>query len=60
MSCVVGTTRVFRLREVIPTDEKDKRSARTYNIPLVHNSVRLRALSVVVIHFTNTDMVPLL
>lgn len=35
----VGTTRVFRLREVIPTDEKEKRSARTYNIPLAHNSV---------------------
>ena len=34
-----GVNRIFRLREVIPTDEKDKRSARTFNIPLRHNSV---------------------
>lgn len=34
-----GTTRTFRLREVVPTNEKDTRSARTYNMPLPHNSV---------------------
>ena len=34
-----GVSRIFRLREVIPTGEKDKRSARTFNIPLRHNSV---------------------
>ncbi|KIP08154.1 hypothetical protein PHLGIDRAFT_104724 [Phlebiopsis gigantea 11061_1 CR5-6] len=38
-SLSLGTARVFRLREVIPTDERDKRSARTYNIPLSHNSL---------------------
>ncbi|KAI0692404.1 hypothetical protein BC835DRAFT_1277780 [Cytidiella melzeri] len=40
-SLSLGTTRVFRLREVIPTDEKEKRSARTYNIPLQHNSLTI-------------------
>ncbi|KAF5358503.1 hypothetical protein D9756_001694 [Leucocoprinus leucothites] len=39
-SLSLGTTRVFRLREVIPTDEIDSRQARTFNIPLPHNSVR--------------------
>ncbi|KAL6305386.1 hypothetical protein BKA93DRAFT_731412 [Sparassis latifolia] len=38
-SLSLGTSRVFRLREVIPSNEKDKRSARTYNIPLQHNSL---------------------
>lgn len=37
---ILGTTRVFRLREVIPTDEAEFRQARTLNIPLPHNSVR--------------------
>ncbi|KAJ3558672.1 hypothetical protein NM688_g780 [Phlebia brevispora] len=40
-SLSLGTTRIFRLREVIPTDDKDKRSARTYNIPLAHNSLAI-------------------
>lgn len=40
----VGVGRTFRLREVVPSDEKDDRSARTYNIPLRHNSVGLCAL----------------
>lgn len=35
----VGTNRSFRLREVVPTNEKGTRAARTYNIPLPHNSV---------------------
>ncbi|TFY82287.1 hypothetical protein EWM64_g1726 [Hericium alpestre] len=39
-SLSLGTSRAFRLREVIPVDEVDKRAARTYNIPLAHNSVR--------------------
>ena len=38
-SLSLGVNRIFRLREVIPTDEKDKRTARTFNIPLRHNSV---------------------
>ncbi|KAI0063462.1 hypothetical protein BV25DRAFT_1824569 [Artomyces pyxidatus] len=38
-SLSLGTPRVFRLREVIPVDEADKRAARTYNIPLPHNSL---------------------
>ncbi|KAH9945980.1 uncharacterized protein BXZ73DRAFT_37512 [Epithele typhae] len=38
-SLSLGVGRIFRLREVIPTDEKDKRAARTYNIPLKHNSL---------------------
>jgi len=32
---------VFRLREVVPTDEANTRHARTFNIPLSHNSVNL-------------------
>ena len=36
-----GTTRVFRLREVVPSSEAFTRHARTFNIPLSHNSVRL-------------------
>ncbi|KAH8116898.1 hypothetical protein DFH11DRAFT_1824010 [Phellopilus nigrolimitatus] len=38
-SISLGTTRLFRLREVIPSSEADKRQARTYNIPLPHNSL---------------------
>lgn len=34
-----GVSRIFRLREVVPLDERDTRAARTYNIPLRHNSV---------------------
>ncbi len=37
----IGVGRTFRLREVVPSDEKDDRSARTFNIPLRHNSVGL-------------------
>lgn len=46
-SCVYqqGTTRVFRLREVIPASEKERRQARTYNIPLPHNSVNHTVLN---------------
>ncbi|KXN90534.1 hypothetical protein AN958_04206 [Leucoagaricus sp. SymC.cos] len=40
-SLSLGTTRVFRLREVIPTDEIDSRQARTFNIPLPHNSLTI-------------------
>ncbi|KAI0748283.1 hypothetical protein C8Q80DRAFT_1171010 [Daedaleopsis nitida] len=38
-SLSLGVSRTFRLKEVIPTDEKDKRSTRTYSIPLRHNSL---------------------
>ncbi|KAI0780770.1 hypothetical protein BD413DRAFT_500028 [Trametes elegans] len=38
-SLSLGVSRVFRLREVIPLDERDKRAARTYNVPLKHNSL---------------------
>ncbi|OCH95052.1 hypothetical protein OBBRIDRAFT_721704 [Obba rivulosa] len=38
-SLILGTSRMFRLREVVPSDEKDERKARTYNIPLRHNSL---------------------
>ncbi|KZT68184.1 hypothetical protein DAEQUDRAFT_728231 [Daedalea quercina L-15889] len=38
-SLSLGTSRIFRLREVIPLDERDERSARTYSIPLAHNSL---------------------
>ncbi|KAH9857039.1 hypothetical protein C2E23DRAFT_865664 [Lenzites betulinus] len=38
-SMSLGVGRIFRLREVIPLDEKEKRAARTYNIPLRHNSL---------------------
>ncbi|EIM90173.1 uncharacterized protein STEHIDRAFT_51354 [Stereum hirsutum FP-91666 SS1] len=38
-SLSLGTPRVFRLRDVVPVDEKEKRTARTYNIPLSHNSL---------------------
>ncbi|KAG9318278.1 hypothetical protein JVU11DRAFT_362 [Chiua virens] len=36
-----GTTRTFRLREVIPSDEIGSRCARTFNIPLSHNSLTI-------------------
>jgi 2OG-Fe(II) oxygenase superfamily len=35
----VGTTRTFRLREVIPESEKEERNAQTFNIPVTHNSL---------------------
>ncbi|KAI0363465.1 hypothetical protein BV20DRAFT_1126265 [Pilatotrama ljubarskyi] len=38
-SLSLGVSRAFRLREVVPTDEKDQRAARTLNIPLRHNSL---------------------
>jgi hypothetical protein len=41
MEPFAGTSRVFRLREVVPADEVSTRRARTFNIPLPHNSVRL-------------------
>jgi hypothetical protein len=44
-SGMIGTRRVFRLREVIPSDEANTRSSRTFNIPLPHNSVCLFRLS---------------
>jgi hypothetical protein len=36
---ILGTTRNFRLREVIPQSEKQERNAQTFNIPVVHNSL---------------------
>ncbi|KDQ60675.1 hypothetical protein JAAARDRAFT_55409 [Jaapia argillacea MUCL 33604] len=38
-SLSLGTTRIFRLREVIPSDEINLRQPRTYNIPVTHNSL---------------------
>lgn len=38
-SLSLGTTRTFRLREVVPLDEISTRHARTFNIPLLHNSL---------------------
>lgn len=38
-SLSLGTTRTFRLREVVPSDEVGKRQARTFNVPLPHNSL---------------------
>ncbi|KAG9095111.1 hypothetical protein FS749_011042 [Ceratobasidium sp. UAMH 11750] len=35
----IGTTREFRLREVIPKQESEQRQARTYIVPLTHNSL---------------------
>ncbi|KAF9239640.1 hypothetical protein BU15DRAFT_87946 [Melanogaster broomeanus] len=40
-SLSLGTTRVFRLREVIPSDDISTRRARTFNIPLLHNSLTI-------------------
>ena len=36
---MTGTQRTFKLREVIPMKEVDARKARTFNVPLPHNSV---------------------
>lgn len=36
----LGTTRKFRLREVVPREQASERKARTVDIPLTHNSVR--------------------
>ncbi|KAF8328884.1 uncharacterized protein EI90DRAFT_1487495 [Cantharellus anzutake] len=38
-SLSLGTTRTFRLREVIPAANKEKRQAQTFDIPLPHNSL---------------------
>ncbi|KAJ7349213.1 hypothetical protein DFH08DRAFT_998809 [Mycena albidolilacea] len=38
---VSGTRRVFSLREVIPSDEAKSRRARTFNVPLPHNSLTI-------------------
>lgn len=40
-SLSLGTRRNFSLREVIPTDERENRKARTFNIPLSHNSLTI-------------------
>jgi hypothetical protein len=40
-SLSLGTTRIFRLREVIPSDDIGGRYARTFNIPLPHNSLTI-------------------
>ncbi|KAG8821866.1 hypothetical protein FRC17_009713 [Serendipita sp. 399] len=36
---VPGTSRTFRLREVVPQSERDERNAQTFNIPVTHNSL---------------------
>ncbi|GJJ12080.1 hypothetical protein Clacol_006321 [Clathrus columnatus] len=41
-SISLGTSRIFRLREVIPQSEIGKRQAQTFNIPVVHNSPDFR------------------
>lgn len=38
-SLSLGTTRTFRLREVVPSDEVSERHPRTFNVPLPHNSL---------------------
>ncbi|KAF8320052.1 hypothetical protein DL93DRAFT_2053035 [Clavulina sp. PMI_390] len=38
-SISLGTTRRFRLREVIPIHERETRQAQTFDIPLPHNSL---------------------
>jgi len=40
-SLSLGTKRTFSLREVVPIDQADVRKARTYNIPLPHNSLTI-------------------
>ncbi|KAJ6500494.1 hypothetical protein C8R45DRAFT_977936 [Mycena sanguinolenta] len=40
-SLSLGTRRVFSLREVIPSDEAKSRRARTFNLPLPHNSLTI-------------------
>ncbi|KAK0228026.1 hypothetical protein IW262DRAFT_1532124 [Armillaria fumosa] len=37
----LGTRRIFSLREVIPKQERETRSAQTFNIPLPHNSLTI-------------------
>ncbi|KAJ7090276.1 hypothetical protein B0H15DRAFT_837911 [Mycena belliarum] len=37
----LGTRRVFSLREVIPSEEVKSRRARTFNVPLPHNSLTI-------------------
>ncbi|KAJ6606500.1 hypothetical protein DFH09DRAFT_1242020 [Mycena vulgaris] len=37
----IGTRRVFSLREVIPSEETKSRRARTFNVPLPHNSLTI-------------------
>ncbi|KAG9049686.1 hypothetical protein FS837_009450 [Tulasnella sp. UAMH 9824] len=38
-SLSLGTERIFRLRETIPKEEQETRSARTFNVSLPHNSL---------------------
>ncbi|KIM57620.1 hypothetical protein SCLCIDRAFT_130065 [Scleroderma citrinum Foug A] len=38
-SLSLGASRTFRLREVVPSDEISTRHARTFNVPLPHNSL---------------------
>ncbi|KAG7452801.1 uncharacterized protein BT62DRAFT_925339 [Guyanagaster necrorhizus] len=40
-SLSLGARRIFSLREVIPKQEKETRSAQTFNIPLPHNSLTI-------------------
>jgi len=40
-SLSLGTRRVFSLREVVPADETNSHRARTFNIPLPHNSLTI-------------------
>ncbi|KAF7322603.1 GRF zinc finger family protein [Mycena chlorophos] len=40
-SLSLGTSRRFRLRETIPTQDAKTRQARTFNIPLTHNSLTI-------------------
>ncbi|KAF8184893.1 hypothetical protein K438DRAFT_1837055 [Mycena galopus ATCC 62051] len=40
-SLSLGTRRVFSLREVIPSEEAKSRRARTFNVPLPHNSLTI-------------------
>ncbi|KAG6820570.1 hypothetical protein H0H93_015090 [Arthromyces matolae] len=40
-SLSLGTERIFSLREVIPTEEANDRKARTFNVPLPHNSLAI-------------------
>ncbi|GLB35092.1 putative peptidase family M13 [Lyophyllum shimeji] len=40
-SLSLGTTRIFSLREVIPAEQAKERKARTFNIPLPHNSLTI-------------------
>ncbi|KAF7295327.1 GRF zinc finger family protein [Mycena indigotica] len=38
---LAGTSRRFRLREIIPNAEAESRHARTFNIPVTHNSLTI-------------------